>query len=559
MKILLLVSGFNGLTQRAWCALREAGHQVSVELAVDESTMVSGVEKAKPDLIICPFLKDRVPAVVWKTWRTIIIHPGPVGDRGPSSLDHAITDGLPMWGVTAIEAIEEMDAGPVWATRTFRMPAAPPRKSALYNGPVADAALECISETVSKAADPSYVPAPSASAPREVPGTGLRPMMRQADRAFAWEDDAADIVRKIRAADGSPGVRTELAGKEVYVFDAHLGLAVGKPGALLAQRDGAVLVGAGRGSVWLGQLRPVPDAGSDKPGVKLPATSVLRGLVRDVPEAAVGPYPQVAYVRRGPVGVLTFRCYNGALSTRQCRRLAAGLRYAMAQDIRVLVLRGGDDVFCNGIHLGVIHAAADPASEAWSNIKAINAVCRRIVAASDKTVIAAFSGGAGAGGVMMALGADVVAARSGVVLNPYYDIGLYGSELHTYTLPARVGRDHSGRLLAERLPVDAVSGLSLGLVDEVGPRDSVAFGLWLAELAASRAEPAKWRAAMEAKAHRVRRSGRPLSYYESRELAEMARDMFDDRSGFAAARHAFVHKRRPAATPARLAVHRYVP
>jgi putative two-component system protein, hydrogenase maturation factor HypX/HoxX len=206
----------------------------------------------------------------------------------------------------------------------------------------------------------------------------------------------------------------------------------------------------------------------------------------------------------------------------------------------------------------VIEAASNPAAEAWANIKAINSVCRRIVAASDKTVIAAYTGSAGAGGVMMALGADVVVARSGVVLNPYYDIGLYGSELHTYSLPARVGRDHSRRLLAERLPIDGASGRSLGLVDEVGPRDSAAFGLWLAELAAERADPATWRAAVEAKAHRVRRSGRPLSYYESRELAEMARDMFDDRSGFAEARHSFVHKRRPTATPARLAVHRHV-
>jgi len=40
--------------------------------------------------------------------------------------------------------------------------------------------------------------------------------------------------------------------------------------------------------------------------------------------------------------------------------------------------------------------------------------------------------------------------------------------------------------------------------------------------------------------------------YEARELAEMRRDMYADRSGFAAARHAFVRKVRPPETPARL-------
>src|SRR5947209_5859151 len=179
MKILLLVSSFNGLTQRAWCALREAGHEVSVELALDELTIVSGVEAAKPDLVICPFLKERVPARVWRTWRTIIIHPGPPGDRGPSSLDHAIMDGAPVWGVTALQAVEEMDAGPIWASRTFPMPATPPRKSALYVGPVADAALACVDEVLAKAADPSFAPTPLERTRVSVVGARLRSAMKQ--------------------------------------------------------------------------------------------------------------------------------------------------------------------------------------------------------------------------------------------------------------------------------------------------------------------------------------------------------------------------------------------
>jgi putative two-component system protein, hydrogenase maturation factor HypX/HoxX len=147
VRVLLLVSAFNGLSQRVWCALREAGHDVGVLLATGPQDMIDGVRAARPDLILCPYLKDRVPAPVWQHFRTVILHPGPVGDRGPSSLDWAITEGAATWGVTAIEAVEEMDAGPVWATRTFPMPASP-RKSSLYNGPVSDAALECAFEVI---------------------------------------------------------------------------------------------------------------------------------------------------------------------------------------------------------------------------------------------------------------------------------------------------------------------------------------------------------------------------------------------------------------------------
>jgi putative two-component system hydrogenase maturation factor HypX/HoxX len=95
LRILLLCSSFNGLTQRAWLELRRAGHDVSVELALSERVMLEAAELAKPDLVICPFLKEKVPARLWQTQRTIIIHPGPPGDRGPSSLDWAIADAEP--------------------------------------------------------------------------------------------------------------------------------------------------------------------------------------------------------------------------------------------------------------------------------------------------------------------------------------------------------------------------------------------------------------------------------------------------------------------------------
>src|SRR4051812_43678073 len=162
--------------------------------------MIEGVRAADPELILCPFLKDRVPAEVWQHWRTVIIHPGRVGDRGPSALDWAIADGARTWGVTALQAIEEMDAGPIWATRTFTLPAAPPSKSALYNGPVADAAMECVFEAVAKASDRAFTPVPADQAPTEAPGARARPLMTQDDRAFDWTDPTEEIIRRIRAA-----------------------------------------------------------------------------------------------------------------------------------------------------------------------------------------------------------------------------------------------------------------------------------------------------------------------------------------------------------------------
>jgi putative two-component system hydrogenase maturation factor HypX/HoxX len=538
LKILLLCSAFNGLSQRAWLDLCERGHRVTVRIVRDPGEIAAAAAATDPELIVCPFLRRRVPDVVWRRYRTIIIHPGPEGDRGPSALDWAIMDAEPTWGVTALQATGDLDGGPVWGTRVFRMPADPPRKSSLYNTEVSDAALSLIGEVVTKAEDPGFTPR------RQDRGVGtVRPLVRQADRAFSWGDPAGHILRRIRAADGRPGVHTELAGVPVAVFDARLGDASpGEPGTIAGRRQGAVLVRTGDGALWIGHARRLaPEA----PGttVKLPAVLALEDRLGEVPRIAGPPgLGEIGYRRVGDVGLVDFAFYNGAMSTTRCRRLAAAVRHAAAQDTAVLVLAGGE-VFSNGLHLGVIDAHPDPAAEAWRNITAIDDLCREIIAGTDQLVVSALAGDAGAGGVMLALGADKVIARDGVLLNPHYRMmGLYGSEYWTYVLPRRAGEAQAHRLTTDCGPITAAGAAEIGLVDQLAAGDRASFleaALdYATELAAGGHAHAlldRKRATREADEHR-----RPLETYRIRELAEMSHDIFDDRHGFARTRRAFL-------------------
>ncbi|MEV0824850.1 enoyl-CoA hydratase-related protein [Nonomuraea rubra] len=555
MRILLLCSSFNGLTQRAWLELRRAGHDVSVELALSPEVMVEAAELAKPDLIICPFLKERVPSALWRAHRTVIVHPGPPGDRGPSSLDWAIAEGEAEWGVTALQAVEEMDAGPIWGFRTFVMPAEAPRKSALYNGPVAEAAAELVVEVAAKAGDASFVPVPLDYRSAGVRGR-LRRAMRHADREFSWSEPTEDIVRRVRAADGAPGGRAELCGLPVRVFDVYrgpelAGVAGQVPGQVAGRREGAVLVHTGDGTVWVGHLRLEQEG-----AIKLPAAMALGEAVAGVPERAG--YSEITYDRSEGVGVVSFDFYNGAMSTEQCRRLASALRYAVAQDTRVLVVRGGE-VFSNGIHLNVIEAARHPELEAWMNINAINAVCREIVGCTSQLVVTSIGGNAGAGGVMMGLGADRVIVRDSVVLNPHYrTMGLFGSEYWTYVLPRRVGAEHAWRLTQEALPIGAVEAVECGLADKALPGSRLDFERRVLEYAERLAADAGYDRLLAGRrqVREVDERRKPLDAYRAEELAEMSRDMFDDRGGFRLARREFVLKVKASATPERLAGHR---
>ncbi len=121
MRILLLTHAFNSLAQRLFVELTADGHDVTIEFDVHDAVTEEAVVLWQPDLVIAPYLKRRIPESVWRRNRCLVVHPGIVGDRGPSALDWAIMDGQTRWGVTVLEANGEMDAGDVWASAEFPM------------------------------------------------------------------------------------------------------------------------------------------------------------------------------------------------------------------------------------------------------------------------------------------------------------------------------------------------------------------------------------------------------------------------------------------------------
>jgi putative two-component system hydrogenase maturation factor HypX/HoxX len=192
MRILLLAHSFNSLTQRLWVELTDAGHEVSLEFDVRDSVTVEAVRMFRPELVIAPFLKRAIPEGVWREHRCIVIHPGIEGDRGPSALDWAVLEGEARWGVTALQANAEMDAGDVWASVGFDMRCA--SKGSLYRNEVTEAAVEAVRLTLARIAA-GVAPVPLDYTRADVRGR-LRPPMRQADRAIDWErDDSATVLR----------------------------------------------------------------------------------------------------------------------------------------------------------------------------------------------------------------------------------------------------------------------------------------------------------------------------------------------------------------------------
>jgi putative two-component system protein, hydrogenase maturation factor HypX/HoxX len=581
MKILLLSSAFSGLTQRFYTELDDAGYVVSVELHHgDIPKLLEGVGLFKPDLIICPFLTQKIPAEIYENYTCLIVHPGIVGDRGASSLDWAIQNGATEWGVTLLEAQEAMDMGDIWAKRTF--PMRNTTKSSLFNREVTQAAVDCLWEILTYFDAPDFKPTVLDYDNPEVKGQ-LQPTMKQTDRVINWKKQTTDeVLRHLHAADGSPGVLDEIYGQPVFLYNAQKEENLtGKAGAIIATANHAICRATVDGAIWIGHVKPKLTSGEK--GIKLPAAFVLKDYLSannsasmlgglfskpvqniDIDYTLEGqqlPCQEVWYELDNRIAYIHSPFHNGGMTTEQCELLLSVYQHVATLDVSVIVLMGGEECWSNGIHLNHIEVADDPAAESWLNINAIDDIILQIINTLDKVTLSAVAGSAGAGGAILALATDKTYAREGVILNPHYkNMGqLFGSEYWTYLLPKRVGEQMAATLTEEqRLPLSAKKAWRIGLIDKVLDKNHPIFAAQVKHIAntyivdnalfqQTLAEKAATRCFDEAK--------KPLASYRQFELKQMHANFYGN-DDYHQARKNFVYKISDKQTPINIALHR---
>lgn len=553
MRILFLTHTFNSLTQRLYTELVHRGHQISIEFDINDTVTEEAVCLFSPHVIVAPYLRRAIPESVWRAHLCLIVHPGIMGDRGPSALDWAIRNQEPEWGVTVLQAEAEMDAGPVWATAVFPMRQA--KKSSLYRNEVTEAAVIAVCAALDR------IPAYRSShwQPVSAASAGARgqwhPLMKQADRCIDWlQDSTTEIMTKINSSDGYPGVLDSLFGEASYLYNARPSQTQGTPGEITHRLAEGVIRATRDGAVWIGHAKRQHDTLN----IKLPVIRLFSQALT-LPEASHDS-PDIRYEETGQTGYLHFDFYNGAMSTQACQRLLEAYRTAQQRPVRVIVLMGGQDFFSNGLDLNLVEAAGSPADESWRNIQAMDDLCQAIIETDRQLVIAALQGNAGAGGVFLALAADTVWMRTGVILNPHYkNMGnLYGSEFWTYTLPRRAGRQAALSIMKNRLPLGHEEATRLGLADACfgkHPADFLARVRQQAEALAS-ASTYPEQLASKRQQRAADEAVKPLARYREEELARMQGNFYGFDPSYHVARQHFVKKKLHSWTPRHLASHR---
>ena len=561
MKILLITTSYNGLCQRMHDELLLLEHEVSIEFAISSKHMIEAVELFKPELIICPFLKKKVPNTVWENNKCIIIHPGIIGDRGPSSLDWAIHEEKKTWGVTALQANEQMDAGDIWAN--FNFPMRSSFKASIYRKEVTKAAIKTLHDVLENVQNSEFKPEILDYKKEHVKGT-LKPLMAQESRQINWLKDCTDeIIKKINSADSFPGLLDRLFDEEYYLYGAHKeSVLKGKAGEIIGRRHGAICKATINGALWISHLRK-----KEKNSYKLPSVTLLKDKLKGIYEQRIPllleeeieTFKEIYYKEKNEVGYLYFDFHNGAMSIEQCVRLKYAYELASQKDIQVLVLMGGAEFFSNGIHLNIMEDSLKSDEDGWSNIHAMNDIVRDIIQTSDILTVASIGANAGAGGAILPLAADYVVARNGVIINAHYKtLGLHGSEYWTYLLPKKVGKEKAYKLMEECLPLGAMRAKNIGLVDFVLNEDDKIYTHELEKFCEELANSDEYYDLLDKKVETRQKeeSIKPIQKYRDEELQHMYKSFYDANSEFNRLRCEFVYKVTPKHTPKRLAHHR---
>ncbi len=165
--------------------------------------------------------------------------------RGAAPIQAAIRDGHPETGVTIMQMVQELDAGPVLLQR--RVPILPDETYGELQVRLAELGAEALIEALALLDADAITPTPQDDAAATYAGKITREGAR-----ITWSQSAEDVAREIRGYDPKPGAWTTVRGTEARLFGARVVpgregpageiLEIGRTGMVVGTGEGAVLV-----------------------------------------------------------------------------------------------------------------------------------------------------------------------------------------------------------------------------------------------------------------------------------------------------------------------------
>jgi methionyl-tRNA formyltransferase len=225
-------------------AAQELGLEVYQPERIREPESVERLARLAPELIVVVAYGQIIPrSVLAIPPRGVInVHASLLPrHRGAAPVNHAILAGDRTTGVTIMLMDEQLDHGPVLATREVEVGREDAQE---LSERLAHIGAELLVETLARLDRITPVEQDHAAAT-------LAPRLTRQDGELDWDMDAAEIDRRVRGLQPWPGVTLPLAGERVKVLRGRPLDGSGAPGQILRRSREGVEVAAGRGSYLL--------------------------------------------------------------------------------------------------------------------------------------------------------------------------------------------------------------------------------------------------------------------------------------------------------------------
>jgi methionyl-tRNA formyltransferase len=169
--------------------------------------------------------------------------------RGPTPIESVILNGEKETGVSLMQLVKEMDAGPVYAQESIALTGSETKLD--LAAILLETGKELLIRSLPKIIDGSLVPFP-----QEDTKATYDALIGKEDSIIDWQKPANRIEREIRAYAEWPKSRTTLAGKEVIVTKAHVDQGQNSTAGRVFARNGHLGIYCKDGALIIDSLKP---------------------------------------------------------------------------------------------------------------------------------------------------------------------------------------------------------------------------------------------------------------------------------------------------------------
>jgi methionyl-tRNA formyltransferase len=188
---------------------KEAAQRLGIEVRQPER-LEAGFEP-EVDTVVVAAYGVLIPEPVLERASWLNVHPSLLPRwRGAAPIERALMAGDEETGVTIIELVPELDAGPIAAQRT--LPLGPEDDFGTVSARAGQVAAELLEEVLP---EPQLRPQPSE-------GVTYAEKIRPEDREIDWSRPPQELLNRIRALSPHIGARAELHGRPVTIWRASV-------------------------------------------------------------------------------------------------------------------------------------------------------------------------------------------------------------------------------------------------------------------------------------------------------------------------------------------------